>query len=189
MNPEQQRARRVEFVPPRYVDADLDDLSGAVRQRLEGFENLTGLYLWGDVRLGKTHILAALANHLVAAGRLIKWISFGDFLAAVRATYHENALSTEQTLMDTVMSAEYLFIDDLGAECPSDKPASDFACQSLFRVLNARGNAEIPTYISSNKPISAIGQNYDPRIEYRLREYAELPVSGTPRRREGDIGR
>lgn len=118
------------------------------------------LVLTGGVGCGKTHLLAACANELLAWGRHPLYVVVPDFLDYLRRAYavdvawrddaRDDGLDTGERAdmserMRQAISADVLLLDDLGAE-----KRTAWTDERLYMVLNARYNAGAPTVIATN---------------------------------------
>ena len=128
------------------------------------------LVLVGGVGCGKTHLLAACANELLARGRHPLYVVVPDFLDYLRAAYEddeefggERADVSER--MRQAIRADVLLLDDLGAE-----KRTAWTDERLYMVLNARYNAGTPTVVATNLPPDA--GVVEERIASRLRDVA-----------------
>jgi DNA replication protein DnaC len=101
------------------------------------------LALYGDFGTGKTHLLAAIANAVTAAGRTCRFASVVSLFEAAQeriqagANYHE--------LVRKTIDVPLLVLDDLDKLKPSK-----FREETLYKILNGRANASLPLAISSN---------------------------------------
>jgi DNA replication protein DnaC len=101
------------------------------------------LALYGDFGTGKTHLLAAIANEVTAAGGTCRFASVVSLFEAVQERiqagqdYHE--------LVRKAIQAPLLVLDDLDKLKPSE-----FREETLYKILNGRCNAGLPLAISSN---------------------------------------
>jgi DNA replication protein DnaC len=101
------------------------------------------LALYGAFGTGKTHLLAAIANAVTAAGRTCRFASVVSLFDALqerieqRQDYHE--------LVRKAIEAQLLVLDDLDKLKPSE-----FREETLYKLLNGRCNAGLPLAISSN---------------------------------------
>jgi DNA replication protein DnaC len=107
------------------------------------------LVLVGDVGRGKTHLAAAIKNHLDDSA---VFITVPRLLDHLRATYAPTSLVTYDRAFDRFLNAEVLILDDYGTH--SSKP---WAEEKLFQLINHRFNARLPTVITTNIPV------HDPR--------------------------
>jgi DNA replication protein DnaC len=100
------------------------------------------LVLVGDVGRGKTHLAAAIKNHLDDSAVFITAPSLLDHL---RATYAPTSQVTYDRAFDRFLNAPVLVLDDYGTH--SSKP---WAEEKLFQLINHRFNARLPTVITTN---------------------------------------
>jgi DNA replication protein DnaC len=68
-----------------------------------------------------------------------------DLLRQVRNTYNSRVDETEMGILQPVLDAEILVLDDLGAE-----KTSEWVQETLGLVINSRYNARRPTIITTN---------------------------------------
>ena len=183
MDDQQRREYRARYIPQHFLDARLSDFSPAVRGDLEEIADKQGLYCWGPVGIGKTHLLAALANDLLIKGALAVWTTLETLCCSLRSVYQPESNANEEKIFSVVLEAEHLFLDDLGT-CYSDAArATDFSHKVLYRVLDTRVHKDLPTYISSNKPPLELEKHFDERIGSRLHMLHILPLKGPDLRR------
>lgn len=112
--------------------------------------------------LGKTHLLAALANRILSdepAARLcqgyyiqalvlpIHWTTEPDMLARITATYRDGAIETEEGVFRHLTLVKYLFIDDVAKYQPKDL---NFVQRVFYRVINARSLTHKPIFMTAN---------------------------------------
>jgi DNA replication protein DnaC len=169
------------FVGSLYIDAKLDDLDQDVRQKLLGLTFGQDVFFYGPVGAGKTYAMAALLRHYVYEGYNCQRINFDDFCVEVRSTMSPAAKKTEWELIEPLKDIDKLFIDDLGLR---SKQETDFAYVTLYSILNKRQERRLPTFISSNKSIERLGQQFDARIASRLRTAEAIKITGPDRRLE-----
>lgn len=107
------------------------------------------LVIYGGKGNGKTHLAAAVANHLIARHQPVLFVNVPEFLDWLRESYsHRSFDDTEGTFarrFELVRNAPVLVLDDLGAE--SDTP---WANEKLYILLNYRLEMRLPTMITSN---------------------------------------
>ena len=128
------------------------------------------LVLNGGVGCGKTHLLAACANELLARGRHPLYVVVPDWLDYLRAAYGDDeelggyrADISERMLQ--AISADVLLLDDLGAE-----KRTAWTDERLEMVVNARYNAGSPMVVATNVPLEP--GLVEERIASRLRDVA-----------------
>ena len=129
------------------------------------------LYLWGRTGTGKTWLGIAVVRELMAnldtSGMAISMV---DLLDAIRETYHDKAATTTAALLNRLEQAPVLLLDDLGAE-----KVTDWSQERLYRLVNARSNAHLPTVFTSNYNTKALADRVGPRIAGRIVEMCGGP--------------
>ena len=108
---------------------------------------------------GKTHLAAAIANHVSNQGEAVLFIVVPDLLDHLRAAFNPAAGVRYDKRFDEVKTAPLLVLDDLGTES-----ATAWAREKLYQLFNHRYNARLPTVITSATPIDEI----DPRLAARM---------------------
>lgn len=110
--------------------------SEAYEVALSFFENPRSLVFAGKTNgLGKTHLMAAIANRCIEQGRSVKFGTLAEFLAQIRATYNEGAEITTDHYLEQLTHSYLLCIDDLGKE-----RLTEWGREQLFLIINARYN-------------------------------------------------
>ena len=124
------------------------------------------LVMVGERGNGKSHLCAAVANHLIAAGTAALFITMPDLLAALRQAMDLQANTEQESYtgrMQTFKTAPVLILDDLGAE-----GRSDWSDSVLFELLDFRYRNRLPTMIVTNCALDA----FDPRVASRMQDTA-----------------
>lgn len=145
-------------VPPRYRDATADHPAVAawVREALAG--STDSLVLNGPVGCGKTW-QAYAAWHTVAqrtgcSAHAVSVVALLDSLRPGR---------TPLVPLERLERAELLLLDDLAAE-----RASEWTVEVLYRLIDARWNACLPTITTINAPNGSLRERLGDRIASRL---------------------
>lgn len=73
-----------------------------------------GFYLWGNVGVGKTYLLACLSNTLAKEGNKVAFIHVPTFILEMKNLFYDN--EEFQRRITELMEVPYLFFDDIGAE-------------------------------------------------------------------------
>lgn len=147
-----------------------------------------GLYLSGDFGVGKTYILAGLANYVVTnMDKDVVFLHVPTFIAGLASHFGDNSLQDE---IRRLSECDLLILDDIGAETLSQWSRDDI----LGVILQARMDNVLPTFFSSNLDMEALESHFeetrnatDPvkarRLMQRVRFLAkEVVVSGPDRR-------
>ncbi|WP_199713328.1 primosomal protein DnaI [Lactobacillus sp. ESL0228] len=146
-----------------------------------------GLYLSGDFGVGKTYLLAGLANTVAAMNRQVIFLHLPTFIANLSSHFNDNSLADE---VQRIAQCDLLIIDDIGAETLSQWSRDEV----LAVILQARMDNVLPTFFSSNMAMEELKEHFketrnaiDPVKAARLMERVhflakEIVVSGPNRR-------
>ena len=134
-----------------FADIALDDVA-----RVDTFEALVdfvanypspdqkGLYIYGDMGVGKSFMLAAMAHELSETKKVATTIiHYPSFAIDVRNGIKDNSVKEQ---IDAVKEAEVLVLDDIGAE----QFSSWIRDEVLQVILQYRMIEELPTFFTSN---------------------------------------
>jgi DNA replication protein DnaC len=113
----------------------------------------TGLLLMGPCGAGKTHLAVAALRQVVQRGHTGMFYDYRELLKEIQASYNPENPSTELGVLEPVVSADLLLLDDLGANKPSA-----WALETVGHILNARYNAQRITLLTTNYLDSAPAQ-------------------------------
>ena len=114
-----------------------------------------GVYLHGNFGVGKTYILAAMANELAKRRIHVGFVYLPDMIRELKGTFgsRENKL---EVLMNEIKNIQVLILDDIGAEMNSQWVRDEI----LGPILQYRMLQELPTFFSSNKSIDELIRYY-----------------------------
>lgn len=185
LKPEKVMVELAEQVGEAYLEAELDPNKEALILNPAVIDskllNATGdIFLWGDVGVGKTWMMAALLKHYLCEGFTCERVNFDNFCCRVRATMNIRSSQTEYELIKKLVDVDKLFIDDIGLR---SKAETDFAYVTFFSILDKRQERYLPTYITTNKTIDQLKQSFDARIASRLGMGTVIEMKGDDRRR------
>ena len=118
------------------------------------------LVLYGTKGTGKSHLAAAVANHLESPPEeerpLVMFITAPDLLDLLRSGY---SVGDYDELLWLTRTVDVLILDDLGVE-----RVNEWVDEKLFQILNYRYQAELPTMVVTNCRL----EDLEPRIYDRL---------------------
>ncbi len=117
------------------------------------------LLISGGSGLGKTFLLRAMANRLIARGENVLIVSAYTFLQMARKYYFD----TDNGLQE-LMTVSVLMIDDLGSE----PLMQNITVEQLFNLLNERQSRNLSTIISTNLTLQELRERYTERVASRL---------------------
>jgi DNA replication protein DnaC len=104
-----------------------------------------GLLLMGPCGAGKTHLAVAALKRIVLRGHGGLFYDYRELLKQIQDSYNAEVQSTEMSVLEPVLNAELLVLDDVG----SNKP-SLWALETVGHVLNTRYNEKRVTMITTN---------------------------------------
>ncbi len=146
-----------------------------------------GLYLSGNFGIGKTYILAGLANQVAAMNKYVVFLHVPTFIASLASHFNDNSLQDE---VQKIANCDLLILDDIGAENLSQWSRDEV----LAVILQARMDNVLPTFFSSNFAMNDLEDHFketknaiEPvkaaRLMERIHSLAtEIVISGHNRR-------
>jgi DNA replication protein DnaC len=104
-----------------------------------------GLLLMGPCGAGKTHLAVAALKRIVLRGHGGLFYDYRELLKHIQDSYNAEVQSTEMSVLEPVLNAELLVLDDVGSSKPSL-----WALETVGHVLNTRYNEKRVTMITTN---------------------------------------
>jgi DNA replication protein DnaC len=150
-------------VPPRYRGCRLetfnpgnqDSLLQALRatrdwvDRVQGEHGRTiesGLLFAGPTGVGKTHLAcAALLESVRRWGLRGRFVDFTALVHQIQSTFDPTSEESKHEVLEPVMNAELLVVDELGAQQPTA-----WVSDVLYLLLNHRYSRRLPTLFTTN---------------------------------------
>jgi DNA replication protein DnaC len=161
-------------------DPEVDGVSEAYRIAYRYALNPDGwLFLHGNCGCGKTHLAAAIANHMISdRGMIVSFNVVPDLLDHLRATFDPGAGVAYDDRFNAVRNAPLLILDDLGTE-----NTTPWAREKLYQIFNHRYNEQLPTVITSNQDFKRIEERVLSRLsDTRLTTYVHIDAEDYRRR-------
>ena len=137
------------------------------------------LLLIGKTGTGKTHISTAIARELIHQGYDVIYDSTQNIISDFEADRFKSGYGREENKSEKYLNCTLLIIDDLGTEFQNS-----FTVSTLYNLLNARQNSDLPTIISTNLSPEELSAKYEDRIFSRIMGSGTkvLPFMGNDRR-------
>ncbi|HXJ17460.1 MAG TPA: ATP-binding protein [Candidatus Polarisedimenticolia bacterium] len=104
-----------------------------------------GLLLMGPCGVGKTHLAVAALKKIVLRGHAGLFYDYRELLKEIQGSYNAESQSTEMGVLDPVLKAEILVLDDVGSSKPSL-----WALETVGHILNTRYNERRVTLLTTN---------------------------------------
>ena len=118
------------------------------------------LLFMGSAGLGNTHLTLAIVSGVIEKGFLPVYGSAENLFSKIEA---EKFLGEGKGTYDSMLNADLLVIDDLGAEM-----STQFTKSALYNLVNTRILTRKPTIINTNLTLKEIEAKYTARISSRF---------------------
>lgn len=175
---------RAKIITSRFQDAAVSDfalnkeLIETCREWITELKD--GLWIYGAVGTGKTHLACGLLSKLINQGHLDTM--FADCPAAM-----EDMRPGRDGSVDDYKNASILCLDDLGKErIVWTGDGVPFVVEKIYSIINYRYNRALPTIFTSNKTLDELELHYrEPAIPSRLNEMSKgrrINLTGMDRR-------
>ncbi len=133
---------RAKTVSQRYVDTFLTS-NGTFRE--------SGLLFIGPPGAGKTHLAVAVLKELIGQFKVKGlFVDFTSLIHEIQNSFSADSPSSKEKLLDPVVGAEVLVLDELGAQKPSP-----WVNEILYLIMNARYTRRLPTLFTTNFRLEA----------------------------------
>lgn len=152
---------------------NIDNVVKAIKYWLNNLEQMIergkGLYIFSNTKgSGKTRIAVSLANELMHKHNLlVKFTTSMQIINEIKASWDGDTQTTESKLLNQLVMADILIIDDFGVE-----EVKGWIAERFYHIINGRYIEKKVTIFTSNSTIE--GLEYDDRITNRIKEMCYL---------------
>jgi DNA replication protein DnaC len=105
----------------------------------------SGLLLMGPCGSGKTHLAVSALRQIVLRGHTGLFYDYRELLKEIQGSYNPESQTSELGVLEPVLTADVLLLDDLGASKPSP-----WAMETVGHILNSRYNERRITLLTTN---------------------------------------
>ena len=134
-----------EKLPEFHKDEGRKEVVNEFAKFIQGETNNKGLYIYGDMGIGKTYMLKTFTKKLAQANKKVAYVNLSNLTMKVKSTFNEEG-DTTGDLLKILTDVDYLLVDDIGSE----KITSWFRDDFLFILFNERLEKGKTTFFSSN---------------------------------------
>jgi DNA replication protein DnaC len=126
--------------------------------------NENGLLLMGPCGVGKTHLAVAALKEIILRGHSGLFYDYRELLKEIQDSYNAESQATEMGVLEPVLQAELLVLDDIGSSKPSL-----WTLETVGHVLNTRYNEKRVTLLTTNfldseAPANSAAPSPGPRV-------------------------
>ena len=104
-----------------------------------------GLLFIGPCGAGKTHLAVSALRQIVLRGHTGLFCDYRELLKEIQGSYNPESHTSELGILEPVLTADVLLLDDLGASKPSL-----WALETVGHILNTRYNERRVTLLTTN---------------------------------------
>lgn len=92
-----------------------------------------GLYMFGSVGTGKSHLAASIHKELIQRGYSSVYLDVTQLFGLAKSTFKDGSNKSDQDYIQAAIKCELLTLDEIGLA-----PMTEYECKILFQILNGR---------------------------------------------------
>lgn len=123
-----------------------------------------GIYVYGTMGIGKTFTSIAFANELANKNNTVVFIFVPEMVLKLKEGFKVDSGTDNFDFVNKMRNADYLFLDDLGAE----ETSLWFYSEYLLVILNHRMQHNKPTFFNSNLSIDKFAEKLNKLMHWSL---------------------
>jgi DNA replication protein DnaC len=127
----------------------------------------SGLFFVGRPGTGKTHLAVAILKTIAKKGFSALMVTVPNVLVEIRAVIKDSEATGK--LINQVLKTNFLVLDDLGVEKPTD-----WVREELYKLINERYERKLPTLVTSNLDLDKLADRIGERVVDRLVEMCKV---------------
>lgn len=175
-------------ISKRHLRASVENIPKSILDDLKGFFKKESYYIHGEVGSGKTYLVSALLKEYIKNDKYEvrlstksdlnylarvslktptspRFISLPDLLLKIRLAFKDGSQFTEEDIITEFTDEEFLVLDDIGVEKPSE-----WVLQTLYTIIDRRNRDLKQTIFTSNYAIAGLKDRLGERIVSRIVE-------------------
>ena len=154
------------MIPERYKNSKYDNVPNQIKDLFENIKSSRrGIYIYGSVGCGKTHLLYALKSKWEESNKPAIFRNTVTLIQSIRSDFDKINVDKERDVEFILNSASLLMIDDIGAE-----KITDFVSETFYSIINHRYEKMYPIIFTSNLSIEELANKIGDRIASRIVE-------------------
>lgn len=158
-------------IPERYKNVEYKDVSKNIRDKFDKIgETRKGLYIYGPVGTGKTHIAFAIKKGWDSHARYKSdfW-NTSELLQEIKDDYDRGQYDKTHVYTKMMEFEGLIFLDDIGCE-----KISEWVLERFYLIINRRYNDMLPIIFTSNLSIEDLAAKVGDRIASRIVEMCDI---------------
>jgi DNA replication protein DnaC len=134
-----------------------ENFSDRLPRKGEPLPGRNGVVMTGAKGTGKTHLAAAIANHLLSREVAVIRVAERDLFDRIRRAYAPGAGEGQTRAREIYERAPLLILDDLGKEKPTD-----WTLATLYAIIDGRYERALPLVITTNYDTRSLAARLTP---------------------------
>lgn len=158
-------------IPKRYEDVKYEDAPEGVRNYFEKIrETRKGLYIYGPIGTGKTHIAFALKKKWDETSRYsADFWNTSELMQEIKDDFDRDNYSKTHRFEKMMDEKGVIFLDDIGSE-----KLTEWVLERFYLIINKKYNDMLPIIFTSNYSIEDLAARVGDRIASRIVEMCDI---------------